>query len=78
MCCIIQKCIDEVEDSAIAPYGRDLAGYQAIAGPIRRQSDQMELDAGLDIEGEAIRKLQVAILFIKIEFIAKARQFPIR
>lgn len=48
----------DVEDSAIAPYGRDLAGYQAIAGPIRRQSDQMELDAGLDIEGEAIRKLQ--------------------
>ena len=53
-----------MEDSAIAPYGHDLAGYQAIAGPIRRQSDQTELDAGLDIEGEAIRKLQVQIYFI--------------
>jgi len=47
------------EEDAIAPYGSDVAGYQAIAGPIRRASESFEeSDAGLDIEGAAIRKLQ--------------------
>ena len=37
-----------------------MAGYQAIAGPMRRSSESFEeSDAGLDIEGVAIRKLQV-------------------
>ena len=52
-----------LQEDAIAPYGSDVAGYQAIAGPIRRASESFEeSDAGLDIEGAAIRKLQVKSL----------------
>ena len=52
----------EEEESAIAPYGSDISVYNQIAGPSSRvnaDGSRKLSDAGLDIDGDAIRHLQV-------------------
>jgi len=49
------------EESAIAPYGSDISVYNQIAGPsnqINPDGSRKLSDAGLDIDGDAIRHLQ--------------------
>jgi len=51
----------EEEESAIAPYGSDISVYNQIAGPSSRvnaDGSRKMSDAGLDIDGDAIRHLQ--------------------
>ena len=53
------------EESAIAPYGSDISVYNQIAGPSSRvnaDGSRKMSDAGLDIDGDAIRHLQVGLL----------------
>ena len=55
----------EEEESAIAPYGSDISVYNQIAGPSSRvnaDGSRKMSDAGLDIDGDAIRHLQVGLL----------------
>ena len=55
----------EEEESAIAPYGSDISVYNQIAGPSSRvnaDGSRKMSDAGLDIDGDAIRHLQVSLL----------------
>ena len=59
----------EEEESAIAPYGSDISVYNQIAGPSSRvnaDGSRKMSDAGLDIDGDAIRHLQVGLLHQRI------------
>jgi len=45
-------------DEAIAPYGNDLSSFQTIAGRLPTSEEISAADAGLDIDQQAISKLQ--------------------
>ena len=69
------------EESAIAPYGSDISVYNQIAGPSSRvnaDGSRKMSDAGLDIDGDAIRHLQVGLLhqhiFLRKQFQGRRRE----
>ena len=70
---IFMKYLKNVKNSAIAPYGSNIDMYNQIAGPSHRLDSRKTSDAGLDIDADAIRTLQVSdVLFICPQIVYRA------